>query len=49
MTIVRVGSNKQYADNFDKIFKKKKATKKKATGSKANAKKKTTKKKKSGK
>ena len=41
MTIVRVGSNKQYADNFDKIFtsKKKKATKKKVV-----AKKKTTKK-----
>ncbi len=44
MTIVRVGSNKQYADNYDRVFgkNKKKAAKKKTT----TAKKKTTKKKK---
>ncbi len=28
MSIVRVGTSKKYADNYDKIFGKKKATKK---------------------
>ena len=41
MTILRTGSNKKYADNFDKAFSSKKATKKAATAKKAIKKKKS--------
>ena len=53
VTIVRIGSNSEYADNFDAAFgktkKKKKATTKKTTAKKKATKKKAAKKKKAGK